>query len=245
MARIKRKSKKLTNSYIDCLKKALCGLAAGVFGLILAVALLKHSAVISVIFLLAALGGGIYFNSFYKKARIYKAGLDGEKATAKILAKLPDNYKCFQNLVVNFNGRKNELDMVAVGPTGVFIIETKNLGGTVIGNADDERWTQKKTGKNGMPYSKTVFNPIKQVETHVYRLANSLRSRGVNVFVQPIIYFANPDTTLVLSGNDSEVAVFNCKDNGEKALCEYIMSRPAILNQKDMEKTVRMIEKMK
>ena len=85
--------------------------------------------------------------------RAERAGLAGEVATANFIAKFPDSFSGFQNLNVTYEGKKSELDMVVVGPTGVYIIETKNHNGHIQGNFESHDWVQFKTGRAGGQYS--------------------------------------------------------------------------------------------
>jgi len=178
-----------------------------------------------VIFVLfVGFGGGAAAGRYLKqKAEIYRSGAEGENATAEIIASLPDTYCGFQNVKITFDGKMSELDMVVVGPTGVFIIETKNLNGTIVGNYDNPQWVQKKIGQQGTPYSKSFYNPTKQVGTHVYRLANYLRSNGCSVHVNDMVYFSNPDTVVQLLGTPTKTPVFSALGNSGRDICNYIL----------------------
>jgi len=174
--------------------------------------------------LLVGFGGCGYLSQYMQqKAAIYKSGVDGENATAEIVSSLPNTYLGFQNVQVTYEGKTSELDMVVVGPTGVFIIETKNLNGTIVGNYGNPQWVQKKVGQEGTPYSKNFYNPIKQVGTHVYRLANYLRSNGCYVHVNDMVYFSNPDTVIQLLGTPSNTPVFTALGNSGREICDYIL----------------------
>ena len=165
-----------------------------------------------------------------QKYNIYKAGISGEAATARLLQTLPEDYFGVQNLKVTWNGEESELDMVVVGPTGVFVVETKNQKGTVIGDTEEKNWILQKVGRKGGAYSKTFYNPVKQVGTHVYRLANFLRSNGTNVRVESAVYFSNPVTVVQLTGVPKNAEVFCASDNGVEKLTGYIRNREAKLS---------------
>lgn len=66
-----------------------------------------------------------------RSAELYEKGAEGEEATARALAALPsDQWTVFHDLC--WPGRKlANVDHVAVGPGGVFVIDSKNWTGTV------------------------------------------------------------------------------------------------------------------
>jgi len=52
----------------------------------------------------------------------YQKGADGENIVGRILAKFPDEFSVINDLTTPFGN----LDHVVVGPTGVFVLDTKN-----------------------------------------------------------------------------------------------------------------------
>ncbi len=151
-----------------------------------------------------------FISARYKnKMEILYSGIEGEQNSAKLISRLPDTYCAFQNLKVKFDGKTSETDLVLVGPTGIFIIEIKNLNGQIVGSYDAQHWIQHKVGRGGTPYSKKLYSPIKQVGTHVYRLANVLRKNGIRTYVNACVFFCNDECELNLSGAAPKTPVFN------------------------------------
>lgn len=122
-----------------------------------------------------------------KKQKIYTlikaSGNEGEKkvqATLKSLEKSDKRYKIYHNIKLGPDiDHTNEFDTLIVGPNGIFHIETKNYGGERGGLLDidlQNNWLLHK--KNG--YSKTLTNPISQVNSHEYRL-NGFLNRYVGI----------------------------------------------------------------
>ena len=177
------------------------------------------------------------------QATIYGKGLEGEDITADIIAKLPDGYYGFQNVTVVYDGKKSELDMVVAGPTGVFIVETKNRNGDIRGNFDDRTWTQYKVGRGGTPYSNDFYSPVKQVGTHIYRLSHFLRERGVKVHIDGAVYFSNPEADVRIGGRMGNIPVFACADNGGAELIRYIISGNGQLDNDTIGKVCRLLVK--
>lgn len=173
------------------------------------------------------------------KMGILVAGINGEILASNCVAGLPDTYTAFRNLTVSYGGKSSEVDILVVGPTGVFVIEVKNLNGTIYGDAEESQWEQYKVGRAGTPYTKNFYNPIKQVNTHVYRVAHYLREKGIDVYVNAIVYFAASETLVVTSGTDGRTQVFCAKEDGENEMRRYILGSSRHLSQKQTEAIIK------
>jgi hypothetical protein len=156
-----------------------------------------------------------------QEIKILKSGLKGEKQTLEFFKQLPDNYTVFSDLDIVAEGKSSQLDNVIVGPNGIFVIETKNLNGTIQGDSNDQQLIQYKVGRGGNPYNKAFYNPIKQVSTHVYRLSRLLKSNGVDTWIQGAVYFANPDCSVMIQ-NDTDIPVFSYTDTRD--MLQFILS---------------------
>ena len=136
-------------------------------------------------------------------------GLLGEDETAEILAEGLDNsYTVIQNVVVTLEGKSSELDLVVLGPNGVFVIEAKNRNGLIEGGYDKDKWLQHKVGRRGGEYSSEFYSPIKQVGTHIFRLAGHLRQNNIRFHICGAVYFSNPEAKVRLSGEPDKIPVF-------------------------------------
>lgn len=208
----------------------------------LAVILFALSWAVALITVPSLVVGIVFINVFGKNTSITASGVEGEGRLHDIIERLPETFIGYQNVHVAYNGEQSELDMVVIGLTGIFVIEVKNHNGTIVGNFADRNWVQHKIGQNGTPYSKEMYSPVKQVGTHVYRLANYLRSRGVKCHVESIVYFANPETDVQLQGTPEKTAVFCAKYNGEQELLDYILNRPETVSKEDAVKAVILLD---
>ena len=151
-----------------------------------------------------------------------KAGIDGEQLARDAVIWLPsDDYNVITNAIITYQGKSSETDVIVVGPTGVFVIEAKNLSGRVVGDAHSQEWTQHKAFRGGGGETRRFYNPVKQVGTHVYRLSNYLKQYNVDVWVQGIVYIADPDT-LVYVECDENTPVFAASD-GPSVVEDYIL----------------------
>ncbi len=97
-------------------------------------------------------------------------GYFGEKSVAFFLSKLdPAKYTAINNIMLQVGSRTTQIDHVVVSNYGIFVIETKNYQGWILGNEFDDYWTQviyKRKEK--------LHNPIKQNYGHIQALKEIL-----------------------------------------------------------------------
>jgi len=172
---------------------------------------------------------------------ILAAGIEGELETGKVLSRLPDSYTVFQDVVVTYKGKDSEIDNVVVGPGGVFIVESKAYVGRVIGEMTAQDWVKFKDTPDGAVDRKTFYNPARQVGTHIYRLANYLRSNGADVYVRGIVYFSEPDCTLSISGVDSSVTIYSLASGGDEQMLADIRRYEPSLNADKIKKVCELM----
>ena len=185
---------------------------------------------------------GVIGGKMMQKANTLGSGLEGEGVTAQIIERLPETFCGFQNLTVTFDGEESELDMVVVGLSGVFVIETKNMNGTICGDGESKTWTQHKVGQQGTPYSRDFYSPVKQVGTHVYRLANYLRQNGFAVHVDKMVFFSNPETQLALTNVPPHTPVFDARHNGAEKMLQHIYAQPQKLSREELLRLVLFLD---
>lgn len=121
-----------------------------------------------------------------------RAGVEGERYALSLVRGMSRSCHVFVNKYIPYDGHWSETDLILVGPGGVAIVEVKNWSGLVQGDAADEQVTRED--------GRTHYNPVRQVNTHVYRLKNYLRSKGVNAWVVPVVAFVHPKSKPDISG---------------------------------------------
>lgn len=110
----------------------------------------------------------------------FRSGIVGEKLIGDELKKLDTNYTVFQDIHVP--GKKENIDFVVVGPTGIHAIEVKNHHGTVGFNGDELTLNQKSFEKDF----------LRQTMREATSLHDYLESSGIpSAFVTPIIVFSH------------------------------------------------------
>lgn len=97
-------------------------------------------------------------------------GWSGEKAVSALLATLPqEEYRVINNVMLKTEKGTSQIDHIVISVYGIFVIETKNYKGWIMGSEYADRWTKNMYGKK---YS--FRNPIKQNYGHVKVLENYL-----------------------------------------------------------------------
>ena len=257
MAKIIKKGADLEGQLKSCIRKkkrclwaALALFIIGAAGLIATPLLIGSEGVAGIATvafvscLFAALLSLLFGIFIYNNAMdILAAGIKGERNAVKYVRLLPDSYTVFSNLSLAYRDKKSEMDLVIVGPTGVFIVEIKNQNGTIVGDVGGQSWTQHKVGRGGTPYAKRLYSPIKQVGTHVFVLANYLKSKGIRAYVSPVVYFANEETVVRVSGTDGKTSLFAASENGAGELIRYITSSRAAPSQEELSKIITVLKK--
>lgn len=110
----------------------------------------------------------------------FRSGIIGEKIIGDELKKLDANYTVFQD--VHVPGKKENIDYVVVGPTGIHAIEVKNHHGAVGFNGDELTLNQKSFEKDF----------LRQAMREATSLHDYLITSGIsNAFVTPIIVFSH------------------------------------------------------
>lgn len=110
----------------------------------------------------------------------FRSGIIGEKLIGDELKKLDANYTVFQD--VHIPDKKENIDFVVVGPTGIFAIEVKNHHGKVGFNGNELTLNDKSFEKDF----------LRQTMREATSLHDYLVSSGVtSAFVTPIIVFSH------------------------------------------------------
>ena len=120
----------------------------------------------------------------------------------RIVQALDGHWYLFRNL--SLPGRnKGDLDLVLVGPPGVWALEVKNLHGEYRNTGDIWEW------KNGKNWKAAPVSPSTQAQNGAYRLKNFLKADRVNVFVHTAVIWANPESQLTVENPSVTVWQFD------------------------------------
>lgn len=113
-------------------------------------------------------------------------GKRGENRVRRIIGKTQEGLRyVFNNYKIVDEGMSCQIDHILINQNGVFVIETKNYSGNIYGMDEQREWTQV------LAYGKVknkIYNPVKQNNTHVYRIRKILPKEfplvSIVVFVQ-------------------------------------------------------------
>ncbi len=204
-----------------------------VFNLALSI---KMEILIPIIFVLL-----ILFWRFSKSDTTEEIGELGEKNTAKILYFLnKKKYKVINNLVLKSGKFTTQIDHIVISDYGIFVIETKNFKGWILGNENSEYWTQVLFNRK-----EKLYNPIRQNLGHINALKRCLSAYPNIVYKSIIVFYANADlkvnthTDVVYSDNLLETirkyTAINLSAIDKKSIFEKISSSNLIgsFNQRE------------
>lgn len=111
-------------------------------------------------------------------------GRRGERRVSRLLKKLPEEYRLLNDVMLRTrNGRTVQIDHVVVSPYGIFVIETKNYQGIIIGNGNSDEWRQHIWGNEYR-----LYNPEMQNRSHIFALRQVL-PREAEGHIHSIVVF--------------------------------------------------------
>jgi hypothetical protein len=138
-----------------------------------------------------------------KQIELFRLGEEGEERTVQmVIQALDGNWSLFRN--VSLPGRnKGDLDIVLVGPPGVWVLEVKNLHGDYrnIG----ETWEYRQGGK----WKTASANPSRQAKENASRLGDFLKADHLKIWVNPAVVWANEESPLFVENPSAAVWMIN------------------------------------
>lgn len=143
----------------------------------------------------------ISFLYFCNQAAPEIKGFEGEQNVSAILHKLDSSEYIIMNDVIipTFYG-STQIDHIVVSLYGIFVIETKNMQGWILGSPNGAEWTQKIYGKK---YN--FRNPLLQNNGHIKALSSLLKIRK-EAFISIVTFSKNSEIKIK---TDQHVIYFN------------------------------------
>jgi predicted RNA-binding Zn-ribbon protein involved in translation (DUF1610 family) len=97
-------------------------------------------------------------------------GVIGEQTVSLYLRSLDKSkYKVIHNVVLESGEYTSQIDHIVISDYGIFVIETKNYKGWILGNEHSEYWTQVIYNRK-----EKLYNPIRQNSGHIKTLKKCL-----------------------------------------------------------------------
>jgi len=139
---------------------------------------------------------------FYGRHQSYRRGFAGEKQVIKALSStLSDDYFLINDVKL-VAGKGSNIDHIVLGPTGIFVLETKNHRGKITIRGDS--W--KGVGQN--PFAQARFNAWSVYEV--------IRASGIFAlklpWFQAVVVFANKKVELEVHEAPSKVEVLKINE---------------------------------
>ncbi len=154
------------------------------------------------------------------KIKKLNSGIKGEDITLQVLKKLKNSYTVLSDLKIKSDHNSAQIDTIVIGKNGVFIIETKNVFGFICGNGNDKTISiSNKYYSNGKTNFK-MYNPCRQVKTHIKKINKILKNLNVDCDVDGIIYFTNPNANVIFK--NTSLKIFLHKTSGGYDMLNYI-----------------------
>jgi hypothetical protein len=116
-------------------------------------------------------------------------GFFGEKSIAFYLSELDSKkYKVINNLMINSEEKISQIDHIVISNYGIFVIETKNFKGWILGDESSNYWTQ-----IIYRHKEKFYNPIKQNYAHIQALKKALKEFPDIIFYSIVVFNSEAD----------------------------------------------------
>jgi hypothetical protein len=176
---------------------------------------------------------GFYMGAFFTLGALlimypyshWRSGLKGEKLVCKNLAeKLGAEYSIFNNVLLKGGRRGGDIDHIVVGPTGIFVLETKNNQSSVY--------------YNGYQWKNISRSPSDQVETNMFRIKDTLLQCEVFKKREPYIYgivvFSNGKLKLKIDRRPKWSEILQIKNSKDDVLTQFVLSKPTTFSVEEI-----------
>lgn len=116
-------------------------------------------------------------------------GIIGEKSISSILFFLDKSkYIVINNVVLKKGNNYAQIDHLVISDFGIFVIETKNFKGWIVGNENSEYWTQ-----IIFKWKSKFYNPIKQNFGHIIALRECLSLYPNIKYISIVVFSSKSD----------------------------------------------------
>jgi hypothetical protein len=113
-------------------------------------------------------------------------GFSGERLVGHVLAReLSEDFVLINGLKLPRGA--GDIDHLVVGPTGVFLLETKTMAGRIVCEPDGT-WRRTKIGRAGTAYDAYIGDPAAQVQRNIYSARECLRQRVPRLFRRSAVW---------------------------------------------------------
>lgn len=172
----------------------------------------------------------------------------GEIEVNKYLSKI-NGSKLLEDIILKRSNGTTQIDHILITRKGIFVIETKDFSGKIIGDEDSKFWLQKLNFKENYFYS-----PIKQNYGHVKAVEEIIKRKNVCI---SLIVFTNKSNIKKVKTETNLIQVKNLKKHIKRYKSQIRLSKDEveelykILNKKDInsrraiKRHIKSVEKIK
>jgi len=139
-------------------------------------------------------------NSFFKT--YFNKGNYGEFKLYKKMIRLFPKERVFTNLYLEGHSTdETEIDVLAISPKGIYVLEMKNYSGYIYGSEKDKNWTQVFNRRRKYQF----YNPLRQNYAHTKAVEQYLQI-GVDQ-IHPAIVFSNSTKLQKITVSDQHIII--------------------------------------
>jgi hypothetical protein len=161
-----------------------------------------------------------------QRAAQVAVGQSGERYAGHVLARdLPEDYALLNGLELAHGA--GDIDHLVVGPTGVFLMETKTMAGRIVCEPDGS-WRRMRIGRGGTVYGAYIGDPATQVQRNIFAVRECLRRRlprashVASLWIEGMVVFPHPKTQL--QTEHSRVLAVPLQEAAPR-ICTYVPAR--------------------
>lgn len=135
---------------------------------------------------------------------------ESEEAVARILSELPgDRYRVINSVLLQMDRGTTEIDHIVVSIYGIFVIETKDYYGYIVGDEHAKEWTKEVNGE-----IQTFYNPLRQNYGHVKALEEILNISEYK-FISVVVFTSRAELNVDYSASTPVIYMDHLKDEIE------------------------------
>ena len=161
-------------------------------------------------------------------------GIFGEAAMMALTARVCDTdkrrYVLMRNLYIPARAGYTEIDALLLHQSGIYVLESKNLSGEIVGSLEEERWTQHLNANT----EHTFHNPIRQNIGHILALEHFLKIRHEKAHFISFVVFSDRCTLRKVPKDNDVWSIVHCSEL-QDALLKKISSRKTIYTMQQLE----------
>ena len=161
-------------------------------------------------------------------------GAKGEQLIVKALERLPEYGRVLLNIYIPKHDKNNtttEIDVIYINANGIYVIESKNYSGVIVGSDKYDKWEQRFKGKNKFRF----YNPVRQNQSHIKHLQDFLWTVDKDLFYSLVIFGDQCKLQVY-----SEADVINLKELN-KFMGKQVDNKMKIFNEKEINKIYNLL----